>query len=186
MVRSPRDAPDSMAISIFSRASPAGIFSIAAASLATFASPSAFDRLMSAIMRRSTAWIASSVEKPTFFTASTDFFAASSVTPCALARATIDIPILSVCAAWFAASMVHSFAHSMAFLIDSAMRLPAAAPLTMLAVMPSIPADAPCAAFDAACSMLDRPVLTLLIEAFALLTSTSTTSSSLLLSAMGH
>src|SRR5947209_10447337 len=77
--------------------------------------------------------------------------------------------------------MVHSFAHSRAFLIDSAIKLPAAAPFTMLAVMPSIPADAPCAAFDAACSMLDRPVLTLLIEAFALLTSTSTTSSSLLL-----
>ena len=59
------------------------------------------------------------------------------------------------------------------------------APLTMLAVIPSIPADAPWAAFDAACSMLDRPVLTLLIEAFALLTSTSTTSSSLLLSGIG-
>ena len=45
-------------------------------------------------------------------------------------------------------------------------------------------ADAPRAAFPAACSMLDKPVLMLLIEAFALLTSTSTTSSSLLLSAM--
>src|SRR5262249_30979318 len=40
------------------------------------------------------------------------------------------------------------------------------------------------AALLAACSMLDRPVLMLFIEAFALLTSTSTTSSSLLLSAM--
>ena len=64
----------------------------------------------------------------------------------------------------------------MAFLIDSAIKRPAAAPLTMLAVMPSIPADAPCAAFNAAGAILDRPVLTLLIEASALLTSTSTTS----------
>ena len=41
-------------------------------------------------------------------TASTDFFAASSATPCALASATIDMPILSVYAAWCAASMVHT------------------------------------------------------------------------------
>lgn len=41
-------------------------------------------------------------------------------------------------------------------------------------------------AFDAACSMLDRPVLTLLIEALALFTSTSTTSSSLLSAGMGN
>jgi hypothetical protein len=54
----------------------------------------------------------------------------------------------------------------------------------MLTVKPSMPAEAPRAAFPAACSMLDSPVLMLLIEAFALLTSTSTTSSSLLLSAM--
>src|SRR5712692_9511932 len=80
--------------------------------------------------------------------------------------------------------MVHSLAHSRAFLIDSAIRLPATAPLTMLAVMPSIPADAPCATLDAACSILDRPALALLIEAFALFTSTSTTSSSLLSVAM--
>lgn len=85
----------------------------------------------------------------------------------AFARAAIDLLILSVWAAGFAASMVHSFAHSKAFLIDSAIKFPAVAPFTMLAVMPSIPADAPCAAFDAACSMLDRPVLTLSIEAFA-------------------
>jgi hypothetical protein len=64
--------------------------------------------------------------------------------------------------------------------------VPAADPLTMLTVSPSMPADAPRAAFPAACSILDRPVLMLLIEAFALLTSTSTTSSSLLLSAMGY
>ena len=89
-----------------------------------------------------------------------------------------------MCAACCAAPRVHSFAHSSAFLIESARRLPAAAPLTMLAVMPSIPADAPRAAFAAACSMLDKPVLTLLIDAFALLTSTSTTSSKLIV--VGH
>ena len=43
---------------------------MAAASSATFAGPSTFDRLMSAIMSRSAEWIASSVEKPTFLTAS--------------------------------------------------------------------------------------------------------------------
>ena len=69
-------------------------------------------------------------------------------------------------------------------MIDSAIRFTAAAPFTMLAVMPAIPADAPRAAFAAACSMPDRPVLMVLIEAFALLTSTSTTSSSLLLAGM--
>ena len=42
------------------------------------------------------------------------------------------------------------------------------------------PGNALVLSYDGACSMLDRPVLTLLIEAFALLTSTSTTSSSLL------
>ena len=97
----------------------------------------------------------------------------------------MDMLILSVCSAWFAASMVHSFAHSGAFFMDSAIRLPAAAPFTMLTVIPLIPADAPCAAFDAVCSILDRPVLHVLIEAFASLTSTSTTRSSLLLSARG-
>lgn len=40
--------------------------------------------------------------------------------------------------------------------------------------------EAPCAAFAAVCSMLDRPELTVLMDALALLTSTSTTSSSLL------
>jgi hypothetical protein len=72
-----------------------------------------------------------------------------------------------------------------ALLIKSASRLSAAAPLTILAVMPSIPTVALRAAFPAACSILDRLVLPLLIEAPALLTSTSTTSSSLLLSAVG-
>jgi len=62
----------------------------------------------------------------------------------------------------------------------------AAEPLTMVTVSPSMPADALRAAFPAACSMLDKPVLMLLIEAFALLTSTSTTSSSLLLSGMAE
>src|ERR1035438_6127268 len=71
MVRSPRDAPDSMAMSSFSSASPGVMFSMAAASLATLASPTAFDRFMSATMSRSTAWMASWVPKPTFLTAST-------------------------------------------------------------------------------------------------------------------
>lgn len=75
---------------------------------------------------------------------------------------------------------------SIAFLVPSANRLPAEAPFTVLTVIPSIPADTPRAAFDAACSMLDKPVLTLLIGAFALLTSTSTTSSSLLSVARGR
>jgi hypothetical protein len=47
-----------------------------------------------------------------------------------------------------------------------------------------MPLGAPRAVFAAARSMLDRPALTLLIEAFALLTSTSTTSSRSLLSAI--
>jgi len=50
----------------------------------------------------------------------------------------------------------------------------------MAAVMPSMLDEAPCAAFAAVCSMLDRPELTVLMDALALLTSTSTTSSSLL------
>ena len=179
MVRRPRDAPDSMAMSSFSSASPGVMFSMAAASLATFASPSALDRFMSATMSRSTAWMASCVPKPTFLTASTARFDASALTPWAFARAAIDRLILSVWAACCAAPSVHSLAQSSAFLIESASRLPATEPLTILTVKPSIPADAPRAAFPAACSMLERPVLMLLIEAFALLTSTSTTSSSL-------
>ena len=79
MVRSPREAPDWLAMSSFSRASPGVMFSMAAASLAPFASPSAFDRFMSAIMSRSTAWMASSVPKPTFLTASTALLDASCV-----------------------------------------------------------------------------------------------------------
>ena len=94
--------------------------------------------------------------------------------------------ILSVWAACWAAPRVHSWAQSSAFWIESARRLPAADPFTMLTVSPSIPTEAPRAALPAACSMLDRPVFMLLIEAFALLTSTSTTSSSLLLSAIGR
>lgn len=53
------------------------------------------------------------------------------------------------------------------------------APFTMAAVMPSMLDEAPCAAFAAVCSMLDRAELTDLMDALAL-TSTSTTSSSLL------
>ena len=91
----------------------------------------------------------------------------------------------SACAASFAASMVHSFANSMAFLIASASRLPAVAPLTIEAVMPSIPDEAARADFVAAASMPDRFALTLLMDWFALSTSTVTTSSSWLLFAMG-
>lgn len=58
--------------------------------------------------------------------------------------------------------------------------LPAAAPFTIDAVSPSIPAEAPRALLAAAASMLDRLVLTLLIDALALFVSISTTSSSLL------
>jgi len=65
-------------------------------------------------------------------------------------------------------------------------QIPAVAPLTMLAVMPSIPAEAPRAALAAVCSMLDRPALTLLIEALALSTSTWTTSSSLVVGSHGR
>jgi hypothetical protein len=59
--------------------------------------------------------------------------------------------------------------------IESARRSPAVAPFTVLTVRLSMPAAAPQAAFDAAYSMLDRPVSMLLIEAFAVATSTSTT-----------
>src|SRR5579883_1038885 len=86
----------------------------------------------------------------------------------------------SVWAACLAASMVHCLAQSTAVLMASASRLPAVAPLTIEAVMPSMPAEAPRAAFAAVASMLDRLALTLLMEAFARLASTSTTSSSLL------
>ena len=108
---------------------------MAAASLATLASPCALDSFMSEIISRSTAWIAASVEKPTLLTASTALFDAAALTPCAFASACIERPILSVCAANCAAPMVHSLAQSSAFLIDSAMRLPAVAPFTMLAVI---------------------------------------------------
>jgi hypothetical protein len=52
------------------------------------------------------------------------------------------------------------------------------AALTMLAVMPSMPTEAPRPALAAVCSMLDRPELMLLIEALALFASISATSSS--------
>lgn len=55
------------------------------------------------------------------------------------------MPILWVRAALFVASMVHPFAHSRgAFLIDSAIKLPAAAPLIMLAVIPVEPGGCSC------------------------------------------
>ncbi len=50
----------------------------------------------------------------------------------------------------------------------------------MLTVMLSIPAEAPRAALEAACSVLDRPVLRLLIDALPLVTSISSTISNLL------
>ena len=80
--------------------------------------------------------------------------------------------------------MVHSFTVSMAFLMASASRLPAVAPLTIEAVMPSIPDAAARADFVAAVSMLFRFALTLLMDWFALSTSTVTTSSIWLLFAM--
>ena len=45
-------------------------------------------------------------------------------------------------------------------------------PFAMLAVIPSMPCEAPLAALTAVVSMLDRPVLTLLMEALALSAST--------------
>lgn len=74
---------------------------------------------------------------------------------------------------------MNSLAQATALLMASARRLPAVAPFTMAAVMPSMLDEAPCAAFAAVCSMLDRAELTDLMDALAL-TSTSTTSSSLL------
>ena len=59
------------------------------------------------------------------------------------------------------------------------------APFTIEAVMPSMPCEAPRADFVAAVSMLDRFALTLLMDWFALSTSTVTTSSIWLLFAMG-
>jgi hypothetical protein len=87
-------------------------------------------------------------------------------------------------AAHFAATTVQFLDHSTAFLVPSVRRFPAVVPLTMLAVIPSIPAEAPRAALAAVCSMLDRPALTVLIEAFALSTFTWTTSSRLLSAAI--
>jgi hypothetical protein len=56
----------------------------------------------------------------------------------------------------------------------------AVAPFTIAAVIPSMPCAAPRAVFTADASMLDRLALTLLMDAFARLVLTSTTSSSLL------
>src|SRR5579883_799871 len=106
--------------------------------------------------------------------------AAAAPSPCTLARVRVMETNRSSWAACRAAPMVHSFPKSMTFLMASASRLPAVAPLTIEAVIPSMPCEAPRAALAAVCSMLDRLVLTLLMEAFARLASTSTTSSSLL------
>jgi hypothetical protein len=65
----------------------------------------------------------------------------------------------------------------MAFLIASASRWSAAAPFTIDAVMWSMPAEAPRAARTAVCSMPERFALTLLMDWFALSTSTVMTSS---------
>jgi hypothetical protein len=62
----------------------------------------------------------------------------------------------------------------------------AAAPLATDTVSPSMPEEALRAAFTAVASIDDSPALTLLIEALARLTSTSTTSSSLLSAGMGR
>lgn len=108
---------DSIAISSFSRASGAEMFSMAAASFsffATFANPGAFDSSMSAMMRRLTACSASSSRNPTFCTASTAAFIAAAETPCAVARAFVEASTCASCAAILAASTVHSFAKSIA------------------------------------------------------------------------
>lgn len=135
----------------------------AAASLVTRASPSALSRLKSAMIAFWTAPSASAIVKPIRLTATTTFIAASALSPCRAASALVTTSIRSVLVACRAASMVHSFTHSRACLIESASGDPAVAPFTMLAVRPSIPAEAPCAAFDADCSMLDKPALTVLI-----------------------
>jgi hypothetical protein len=80
--------------------------------------------------------------------------------------------------------MVQDFAQLSAVLMASASRLPAVAPLTMAAVMPSMPREAPRAALTAVVSIEDRPALTLLMDALALSASTVTTSSSLLSAGM--
>jgi len=112
------------------------------------------------------------------------FVAAAAPSPCTLARVRVMETSRSSCAACRAAPMVHSFPKSITFLIASASRLPAVAPFTIEAVIPSMPCEAPRAAFVAVASIFDRLVLTLLMDWFALSTSMVTTSSSLL-SAMG-
>ena len=58
------------------------MFSMAAASLAILARPCAFERLRSAMTRRSIVWIASCVEKPTLLTTATGLlFAESELSP---------------------------------------------------------------------------------------------------------
>ena len=105
------------------------------------------------------------------------FSAAAAPSPCDLASARVIATARSWCAASFAASMVHSLANSMALWIASASRWPAAAPFAIAAVMPSMPCEAARADLVAAASIPDRFALTLLMDWFALSTSTVTTSS---------
>jgi hypothetical protein len=97
-----------------------------------------------------------------------------------LASALSEASALEFWAAIMTEPTVNSLAQVSALLMASASRFPAVAPFTMAAVMPSIPCAAPRAVFTAEASMLDRLALTLLMDALALLVSTSTTSSSLL------
>jgi hypothetical protein len=106
--------------------------------------------------------------------------AAAAPTPWALASALSEASAFAFSAAIMTEPTVKSLAQASALLMASARRLPAVAPFTMAAVMPSIPCAAPRALFAAAASMLERLALTLLMDAFARLASTSTTSSSLL------
>ena len=187
MVRRPRSWPVSIASMSFSKAWVASSPSVltAAASLAILARLVALSRPISAMMSFCTLVVASAAAKPTSRIASIAFCAAAAPSPCDLASVRVMATARSACAASFAASMVHSLANSMAFLIASASRLPAVAPLTIEAVMPSIPPEAARADLVAAASMPDRFALTLLMDWFALSTSTVTTSSSWLLFAMG-
>jgi len=79
-------------------------------------------------------------------------------------------------AASFAASSVYSLTHPTTFSKARASRVPAAAPLAMLAVMPPTLCDAPLAAETAVGSKVDRLALTLLIGLLALSASTWITS----------
>ena len=87
--------------------------------------------------------------------------AAAAPTPCAVASAFSDASALAFSAAIMTEPTVNSFAQPSALLMASANKLPAVAPFTMAAVMPSIPCAAPFALLVADASMLDRLALTL-------------------------